>query len=110
MEPPVTLSIINMSKPTISYPEAYERIRDCCQRLLDHSDCELQAEDYALEYSRLDHSEERYILANVYNIIFDAESELANIDEDNWHDPKKYDECCAKLEWYFNNGTLDNYL
>ena len=109
MEPPVTLSIIDMSQPTITYQEAYRRIEDAANTLLDGCECELRAEEYIHSYKRLDRSEERHILANVFKITFDAESGLANINEDDWYDSDNYDELCSKLEWYFNNGKLDNY-
>ena len=109
MEPPVTLSIIDMSQPTISYQEAYRRIEDATNTILDACECEFRAEDYIHSYKHLDRSEERDILRNVFKITFDAESGLANIDETDWYNSDNYDELCSKLEWYFDNGKLDNY-
>ena len=109
MEAPVTLSIIDMSQPTITYQEAYRRIEDAANTLLDGSECELEAEEYVRNYQRLERSQERDILRDVFKITFDAESGLANIDETDWYDSDNYDELCSKLEWYYNNGRLDNY-
>ena len=105
-----TLSFIDMSEFHITFQEAYRRIQDCAQNLMDGAEHEIRAMDYHLAYCNLEYADEQEILKKAYaSIYFDHESELVNVDEDEWFDSDLYDLCCAYLEWYFDNETLENY-